>query len=271
MSRRADAAWSLIALTAAGCAGAWGQPEPEKPRPGQLHFVSSGPTGCDPNEITINGVNGAGRVRTWTSACQGKTFRCSATVATERSRSLLLEEDRFDDVTCSPAAGAAAQPSAAAVSAAVPPAAGVAREAREGGIGSVLRARFSEDSFAMVLSVFLGENSDEAIWSLVPSGPAAGGVDEACAVVLLIDGDKVPLLRSASARDPHAVQVKVPLSLVKRLAAAERVVGRVCEKEWRLSAPSRDVLRELVLRVEEERILKSPPAEETAPEPAAPM
>ncbi|WP_438022751.1 hypothetical protein [Sorangium sp. So ce233] len=222
---RREAAWWLIAVTAAGCAGAPYRTEPETPRPGPLHFASAGPTGCDPGEITIGGIQGTGRVGTWISTCRGMTFRCSAMVATERSRHVLLPEDRLDDVSCSPVAGAAAQPGAAGARAGAPPAAGVAREPRDDGRGSVLRARFAEDPFAMTVSVFLDASSDEAVWSLVPAGPAASGVDEACAVVLLVDGDKVPLLRSASAGDPRAVQVKTPLSLVARLAAAERVVG----------------------------------------------
>ncbi|WP_437774970.1 hypothetical protein [Sorangium sp. So ce1097] len=86
----------------------------------------------------------------------------------------------------------------------------------------------------------------------------------------MIDGGKVPLRRSASVGDPRAVQVKVPLSLVARLAAAERGAGRACEMESRLLPPSRDILRELVLRIEEDEVLKSPPAADTAPEPAAP-
>ena len=92
-----------------------------------------------------------------------------------------------------------------------------------------------------------------------------------CQVRLMIDGELQPVLRTLeSGRDRLAVMV--PLELLELIATKPRVVGRLCDYEWRLGEKSQAAAKELLLRFREElvwlkRDTSSQPATEAAPAP----
>jgi hypothetical protein len=229
---------------------------PAKPK--HLALASSGWTGCSPDKAEIEDIQVEGRFSSWTSSCNGKVFQCSAFAPRNYPSATTFSDDKIDSVSCAPRNGTAAQPAGAAATDTAPPETGVTRERIDKGTGFLLRARVVEGVFLMDFSVIFDEGNDSVTWLTTPSRTKGYEVDERCAVVLLIDGEKVPLARAPAASDPQLIKLKVPLALVKRMAEAKRVVGRICDQEWRLSPSSREVLQEFLVRLNEEQLMNKP-------------
>lgn len=259
-AKATKSSWFLIAITAAatGCASPGLGPPPRVER--QLALASAGLTGCDPDKIQIAKLKSEGHFGAWTSSCHGKVFQCSALPSDFGVPAPFETITRLDAVSCTLRNGASEQPAGVVATDTAPPETGVSRERIDKGIGFLLRARIVEGVFLMDFSVVFAEGNDSVTWLTTPSRTKGYEVDERCAVVLLIDGERVPLARAPASSDPQLIKLKVPLALVKRMAEAKRVVGRICDQEWRLSPSSQEVLQEFLVRLNEEQLLSKPSA-----------
>lgn len=52
---------------------------------GHYEHLSAGSVGCDPNDITIDGISHNGGTASWDATCNGKTFVCTETPAEQVS------------------------------------------------------------------------------------------------------------------------------------------------------------------------------------------
>lgn len=77
---------------------------------------------------------------------------------------------------------------------------------------------------------------------------------EGCLVGVMTDGVLHPMeIRSTSVRSAwREYELVISIDLVRRMGTASRVVGRICDDEWRLGEAEQAVVNELVTRIDEE-------------------
>lgn len=227
--------------------------------------TSAGFTGCAPQEIVIEDGRVGLSTETWTAVCRGRRFQCAGV---GRQWTCTPEPDAAEDsadavetsiagpsATSPPAVAEpppATAPTAAAAVQGIGPA--VQRVAVEGDTGAsviTLRARIRADDFTLA---FRAEPrvSEQVTFAMLR--PAALVVPN-CAVGFMVDGElqsfpQPQLVRDGSDRGYRAA---ISLDTLRRMSLGTRVVGRVCEREWRIDPAGLAALQELVARIDEER------------------
>ena len=109
-----------------------------------------------------------------------------------------------------------------------------------------------------------------SIATLAISAPLAD-LSSGCQAGMMIDGQVTPLAGIEHATPLYRqYDFQLDIALVRRLATAERVVGRICNAEWRLGEREQRIVRELLARCDEEAAWAGPPTSggEATPPPA---
>lgn len=119
------------------------------------------------------------------------------------------------------------------------------------GTYAVYEATVPAGELTLVLTAAPARETDR-LWLSVGGSPSS--VPESCALGVLTDGQLTRLEGERILRDGRAMyRVPVDFALLRRMAAATRVAGRVCDREWRVGPESEAALDELVARIDEER------------------
>lgn len=95
-------------------------------------------------------------------------------------------------------------------------------------------------------------------------------VAEGCSVGLMIDGrlQSLPDAQTLTIGQEHGYGAALPLGMLRSIASATRVAGRVCGAEWRLTEEGRALFAEFVARIDEEGAWSASAQSEPDPETA---
>lgn len=200
-----------------------------------LRAVSAGRIGCHPEDITISDEHHS-EGHHWIAACQGRRYQCSeyAGVACAREQTF----DAFAEDTEATRAAAAGGGIERAV----------VREGESDVV--VLRANFDIEGYRYGLT--LAPVAHLFVASLSITAPS-DEIGDGCAAGLLVDGQLTHLHGAGRVADgARTYEFPLDVGFVRRLATASRVVGRICDVEWRLDDAQRGVVRELLTRHDEE-------------------
>jgi hypothetical protein len=226
-----------------------------------LAEVSSGYVGCGPDQIEISDYQRGFVAETWRARCGGRVYQCSRSGGggTMIGRTYVASAPQ---VACSQAYVSESRPAESPATSTlfkVRKTTGPDREA-------VFSARLKIAGLWMVLAGAPAKTPGYVtLWLDLPSDLRG----KECQVRLMIDGELQPTLRTLqSTRDQLAIMI--PLELLERIAGQPRVVGRVCDFEWRLGDKSQAAAKELLMRFREELAwLRRDPASQPAREGAA--
>jgi len=197
--------------------------------------------GCRPGEIGILDDTSGWGSRTWTAVCHGRSHRCSAfRVGNSLQANCTLEQDEEAGRAEGGGQSAASRDPA------------IEREVVREGTADVvvLRGRFglATEEFELEVAPVARPSSV----TLRISG-ALGEVPSNCEAGLMVDGQLTRLFGADRAvGETRRYEFPIDITFIRRVATATRVVGRLCDIEWRLGENEQRVIRELLARYDEE-------------------
>jgi len=121
---------------------------------------------------------------------------------------------------------------------------------------ATLRARIALDGIVLLIQTD-PRAAEQVIWLGALTTVRAPGDAPRCPFKLVRDGEPVDLGELEHTSTAEGEQYRAPISqeLLEQLGAAQRIVGKVCEHRFQLEAAHVAELRNLVVRIREERAL----------------
>lgn len=231
----------VLAATLSGCAS--------------LADVSAGYVGCSPDQITITDQRRGFGTRNWVAVCRGRHYQCSQLAAGQGNSESI-------QTNCTPEGS----PDPTAI---VQQASPTSSPPENQSTIDRTMVREGTTQFAVVRAVFdigprrfglaVAPVARPSIATLGISAPLAD-LSSGCQAGIMIDGQVTPLTGTEHATPLYRqYDFQLDIALVRRLATAERVVGRICNAEWRLGQREQRVVRELLARCDEEAAWAGPP------------
>ena len=215
--------WFFLFALASGCTS--------------IESVTAAYIGCRPDQIQIS-ERGLG---TWVATCRGRRFRCA---------------DSGESMSCAPEDGerpvAAVAPAPRATRSPAQPLRRT-EQSDEAGTFALLSSRLHVSDYDFTFFAAPARER-ERLWLHVRG--LALVVAPACELGLFVDGAVVPLDPASYRLIGSSAEYRIPVSMetLRQMAGASRVSGRVCNREWRLTASDRTALSEFVARIDEELV-----------------
>jgi hypothetical protein len=213
-----------------------------------LQETSSGPTGCDPSEISIGNEGVSFATHTWTASCGGRTYRCSG-ASRDTGFPFVFS---VVGTACSPInddlnthVPVFAREVAAMEAESVPVVVG-----RDASRRKTFKSTFQSEPFGITLFGVPALNTNYiALYIDVP--PAYEG--KSCELGFFVDGEIVPPSSfRVKAESRKRVKVILHKDTIELFTKASFVSGRFCESEWRLSKAHAKIVSEFSTRFREE-------------------
>jgi hypothetical protein len=217
-----------------------------------LAAVSAGQVGCPVHEVVVDqqgsNVGWNSRTDTWRASCRGRVFQCSML-------SVSSQGGASSSAVCTPmASGGEAPPAGEAVASTVAPAPApdpVHVDTNAAG-HRVISAELEEGRFHVRLVSVPAEEPHRVLIVFAMGGTVQSNAQ--CPVGLLVDGTVIALAGATYTTRGHVEtwHGHIDDTVAGTLGTGHRVVGRVCELEWRPSSASQLVIDEWNARRTEE-------------------
>lgn len=202
--------------------------------------ISAQQTGCAPREIEISEDTGGGNPRTWVATCRGQRFRCFHVTA----GSSQCAPDQAASVPPAPASGTAVRR--------------VQAVAPNGAPVTLLVGDLDAGVYHFHVEAAPSVDPTTVRWTISAPLQILG---PACQASVTIDGvvTDFTVLGVQAVGDRGEYTTTLPMVAVRAMAMGGRVVGRICNDEWRLDDLAANVIRVLAARIDEEVASLAPP------------
>lgn len=232
-----------------------------------LADVSAGHVGCRPDQIRITDEHRGFGTRNWVAECSGRRFQCSQLTAGQ-GNSQSTQTNCTQEGSATPRAVVQQASSTSTPSDNQPT---VDRTVVREGTTEFAVVRTMFDIGPRRFGLAVAPVAHPSIATLAISAPLAD-LPAGCQAGVMIDGQVTPLTGTEHFTPRYRqYDFQLDISLVRRFATAERVVGRICNAEWRLGEREQRIVRELLARCDEEAAWAGPRTSGgEAPPPAPP-
>lgn len=218
-----------------------------------LEGISAGHVGCPESEVEISDYEKGWTYSTWIATCHGMRYQCSQYGSgDDLDVSCTPDKSKANTVGVRSTSGGNVAANRTRPSNA--PADNVRRIVRTSGNKRqvLMKAWLNPDPFAIGV---LGSARKTGIHKVATRYAAPPGRHKQCSLRVMINGDMTELERAAYRRSGRHEEVvsRVPTDLMKKMATAQRVVGRVCSDQFRIDEDDQRILNEYLTRLADEQ------------------